>query len=998
MSVELILLSRVSYRDDEITGPRLRDLVALLAADLRAGCGTARLVEELWPDEQPENPTKALQILVSRVRGQLGAEVVARTATGYRLALEPEQVDSSALLVRAAAAAQHARTGEHAAALAEAEAGLALWDGDGVDGHDAVAALRAERAVTRRSLERARALALARLGRHGEAVDVLAGLAVERPHDEEVLLELLRAEAATAGPSTALTRYETYRRSLRDELGTEPGAAVRELHQQLLQGEPVRHGVPHEPNALLGRDADVAAVSALVRTARVTTVVGPGGLGKTRLAQAVGLAAEQRAVYLVGLAGVGADEDVAGEVASVVGAGEGRIVDALGAGALLILDNCEHVLRGAADLVRELVSASKDLRVLTTSRAPLGLSSESVYPLPELDVDTSVALFEQRARAARPGVELPADVVRELCARLDGLPLAVELAAARVRVLSVREIADRLADRFALLRGGSRDAPARHHTLRAVVEWSWNLLDAAGREAMAALAVFPGGFTAEAAGWLVDGDVLDVLAGLVDQSLVKVDETPAGTRFRMLETVREFARGDGPVERFLAWAKDFGARHHDAVLGPDAYTAAPMVRAEQDNLLHAMRLDPHPALAAPLLSLAVVESNYTRLTSLVDEYEPVLVAAEPTEPARTALALSALYKHLAAGLLPSRAMEALRGLPDGPPNSIARVLATVLAASPEQLVALCDSEHRLLASSANGFTSYLHEQAGDLAGALAAAQRSVAAISEAEFPWTWAQSHCRVGELALRAEEAQQAREHLLSALPVMERLGATADAAGIRWWLVLASLQAGMIDDAEHWLAQVAPSGDSGIPSYDQAVRAEVLLARGETDAGLALWRRVVDDVSCVSDYLPGDDPLGSDLWAVEARCVAVVAHAQHGALDRLGDVSRRLAGHLSALLGASTAQPPPFLVELPIWGVMLAAVGMADIASGRASGVRLIALADACGFLRNFQPTMRSERLRQAARDADGPAYADAVSEYAGLGRDELRLAGVAALSARG
>ena len=167
--------------------------------------------------------------------------------------------------------------------------------------------------------------------------------------------------------------------------------------------------------------------------------------------------------------------------------------------ALLVLDNCEHVVRSAADLVHALVSLTEELRVLTTSRAPLGLSSESVYLLPELDLDTTAELFRQRARAVRPDADLPADAVRELCGGLDGLPLAVELAAARVRVMSVAEIARRLDDRFAVLRGGPRDAPQRHRTLDAVIDWSWNLLDPAGQAAMRALSVFPGGFTADAA-------------------------------------------------------------------------------------------------------------------------------------------------------------------------------------------------------------------------------------------------------------------------------------------------------------------------------------------------------------------------------------------------------------------------------------------------------------------------------------------------------------------
>jgi DNA-binding SARP family transcriptional activator len=479
---ELTLLSRVAYRGQEITSPRLRGLLALLAGDLRTGASAGRLVEGLWPDGQPEHPAKALQVVVSRARAQLGADVIASTPTGYRLALGEDQVDAAAVLRSAAASVRCAQAGDHAAALAHAEAGLAQWDGapggdDRLD--DPVAALRAERASTWRSLVRARALALARLGRHAEAAGPLAELAAERPRDEEVLGELLRGEAATEGPSAALARYEAYRRSLRDELGTDPGPALQAVHRQLLQGTApaVRHGVAHEPNPLLGRDDDVAAVAGLLRSSRVTSIVGPGGLGKTRLAQVVSRQAEQRIVHFVALAGVASDDDVVGEVASVLGTGEARrtpagqraapagllagIVGTLGPGpALLVLDNCEHVLGGAAELVGALVSMTRDLAVLTTSRAPLGLSSESVYLLPELSLATAVELFTQRARAARPGADLPADAVAEVCRHLDGLPLAVELAAARVRAMSVAEIARRLDDRFGLLRGGPATPPS----------------------------------------------------------------------------------------------------------------------------------------------------------------------------------------------------------------------------------------------------------------------------------------------------------------------------------------------------------------------------------------------------------------------------------------------------------------------------------------------------------------------------------------------------------
>ena len=780
MTIELVLLSRVSYRGQEITGSRLQGLLALLAEDPHVGCSAARLTDALWPDEQPEHPAKALQVLVSRARARLGPGVIVSTPGGYRLSLSADQIDASAVLLSVAESAKRSRAGDHLAALAHAEAGLALcagaegWDtgtGAPLSAHPRAAhpleahpleahpleALRAARVPAYRSLQRARALALSRLGRRAEAAAPLGELNQRYPRDEEVLSELLRCEAATAGPAAALARYAGYRQRLRDDLGSDPGPALQAVYQELLQADApvIRRGVRHEPNPLLGRDDDIAAVTSLLRTSRVTSIVGPGGLGKTRLAHAVSSQAEQRVVYFVELAGVAADGDVTAEVAAALGAGEegggppGRgggppggappggpaaIVAALGPGpALLVLDNCEHVVASAAGLVYALVSLSKDLRVLTTSRAPLGLSSESVYLLPELDLAATAELFEQRARAARPDADLPAEAVKELCARLDGLPLAAELAAARIRVMSVAEIARRLDDRFAVLRGGARDAPQRHRTLHAVIDWSWNLLDPAGQAAMRALSVFPGGFTAGAArhllsaGALRGADVLLVLEQLADQSLLKVTDTASGARYRMLETVREFAAArredaaetEAVISRFLAWARDFGAAHHDFVLTGDDLPALELVRVEQDNLVLALRhgLDRKEAgtvaaVSAVLGSLWMTESNFTRSNALAADTSGILARYRPepalVEATRTSLVLGVITGFLLQGPNPARFLAGLRRLPLAPPDTFARAAQAVLSAlnwPPEAYLAavqeLSRSDQPLLAGMAS---------------------------------------------------------------------------------------------------------------------------------------------------------------------------------------------------------------------------------------------------------------------------------------------------------
>jgi predicted ATPase len=1038
VTTDLTLLPRVAYRGQEITAPRLRGLLALLAGDLRTGCSTERLVAGLWPDELPERPGKAVQVLVSRARAQLGADVLASTPTGYRLALAEDQVDSSALLLHAAAGADRARAGDHAGSLAAAEAGLALWEGtpDGADGaDDPVAALRTERAPVRGALVRARALALARLGRHAEAAGPLAVAASEHPRDEELLAELLRGEAATAGPSAALMRYEAYRRELRETLGTDPGAGLKAVQQELLRGEApvVRHGVPHEPNPLLGRDEDIAAVERLLRVSRAVTVVGPGGLGKTRLAHAVSRRAEQRVVYFVPLAGVTADEDVAAEVASALGVGAmsgpssadpvSGILGVLGSGsALVVLDNCEQVVRGAADLVQALVSSSKDLRVLATSRAPLGLTSEAVYALPELGLDISIELFTQRARAARTGVELPPDAVAELCRHLDGLPLAVELAAARVRVLSVPEIARRLGDRFALLRGGVRGVPERHRTLHAVVEWSWNLLTEDARAALRTLSVFPGGFLGEAAEQVLGEDALFLLEQLADQSLLTVADTPAGVRFRMLETVREFSAArreeagedEEAVGRFLTWARDFGVAYHDALFGSDSQTAWERIKAEQDNLVlalrHALARTDNPAtaaLTAVLASLWSTGTSFPRLAALTADTGSPLSHYRPepeyVEVARTAAVLGTATVFMGPGPRAIRQLVTLRRLPPAPPDTLIRATAIVLSAIPEirppdydVLRGLCEgensSEQPLLSGIAECVACYVWEFEHDIDRALASARRMVVGLAPVDNPSVQLMVHSRLSELCLRTGRGEEAYEHLKAALKVLPRLGDGHDYISIRSLLVFACLQRGETDEAEDWLRQAESDNTPQQDDFyrpDLCGRAEIALARGLTEVGLGLWRGVVERMLAAGSIRGGDARI--DPWVFLIQSVAVTAHAHADRLALVAEVVDRLRQRLRTLLCDPVGSPS----ELPLFGTMLHALGMVGLASGDTGAVRMIALAERLGVLREFQPTMSADRARRAAEEADRAAYADAVSEYAALERDELRAAARAVMA---
>ena len=518
----------------------------------------------MWGEDAPANATKSLQVLVSRTRTACGADAIVRDGAGYRLGVGQSELDSGwlAALVRDAAAALE----RDAAAAAElAREALALADGlpspvadDGGSLGEIRRAAAADAAAARTVLARA----WSRTGAHADALPALEQAHAERPEDESLLADLLRSEAVVRGPGAALERFERYRRDLRERLGASPGERLQRMHRDLLAlDRPVAHRrALRRPRRCSAATATSMPLRALIASSRVVSIVGPGGLGKTRLAHVLARDATQPVVHVVELVGVTAADDVVAEVGSVLGVRDSvsgrrtltpeqradvraRVAQRLGQSpSLLVLDNCEHLVEAVAELVAFLVSTTADLRVLTTSRAPLAIAAERVYLLGELDVGrrgAAVPRAGDRRAARRPARRRRRAPHRRPARR----PAAGDRAGRRQGAGdAVEEIDRRLEDRFALLRGGDRSAPDRHRTLLAVIDWSWNLLDPDERRALRRLALFHDGFTLEAADAVLGDGALEALQGLVDQSLLSVRETTAGLRYRMLETVREFGR------------------------------------------------------------------------------------------------------------------------------------------------------------------------------------------------------------------------------------------------------------------------------------------------------------------------------------------------------------------------------------------------------------------------------------------------------------------------
>jgi predicted ATPase/DNA-binding SARP family transcriptional activator len=578
--VEFRLLGPLEIERDgrilAVDGRRQRALLQLLLLHANTVVPRERLIDALWGERPPETAANALQVAVHALRKLLGADRIVTRGSGYLIRVELGELD----LDRFRTLVERSRDEPPAVGSETLREALTLANGPALADLGDSAFADAERArleeLQLAALEERIGADLA-LGRHAELVPELEALVGAHPYRERLRREQMLALYRSGRQAEALEVYRQARRALVDDLGIEPGAELQELQRAILRQDPAlalptaraRSNIPAPLTPLVGRRLELAALTSLVRAgqARLLTLTGPGGTGKTRLAveSAWELVSDfADGVFFVDLAPIGESELVADQILAALEVDEqpGRPVVATlkqalrGRRSLLLLDNFEGVM-DAAPLVTELLAAAPELKALVTSRVVLQVSGEHEYPvpplaLPDLEHDPleslarseAVELFAARARAVSPTFRLDGAntrVVAAICVALDGLPLAIELAAARTRELDPEEMLGRLESRLELLTAGPRDAPVRQRTLRATLDWSFELLDGDEQQLLARLGVFTGGATLQAAERVCGADS-DTLTALVGKSLLRREDTEDGeTRFGMLETIREYA-------------------------------------------------------------------------------------------------------------------------------------------------------------------------------------------------------------------------------------------------------------------------------------------------------------------------------------------------------------------------------------------------------------------------------------------------------------------------
>ncbi|PRX45019.1 putative ATPase [Prauserella shujinwangii] len=929
--------------------------VRALLADLMLHQGrpvpVERLAADLWGERLPGNPANTLQTKVSQLRRVLeraepgGRALVVHRSAGYALEVPDEAVDAWRFRELTGRAAGTAEPGAKAALLAEA---AALWRGPALADFagEPFAAPLAHRLDEERlaALEELAEVRLA-LGEVDRVLADLADLVTRYPLRERLRALHMRALYRAGRQSEALAAYRELRQRLADELGLEPGSEVTELHQAILRQEPglappsprrVRATLPVPLTELVGREEAVREIRSLLGSTRLVTLTGPGGVGKTRLALETARRLADHVpdgVWLAELAGLdrrAPDREVAARVAEAVAAVLG-VRDSTAAGAraplpdrladavrdrdgLLVLDNCEQLVEPVAALVARLLRAAPELRVLVTSRQPLGLSGEVLWTVPPLGIPgaghagparpaaevlrsvrefSAVRLFAARAAAAAPGFRLGEEnvhAVAAICRRLDGLPLALELAATRLRALGAHELLARLDDRFAVLAAGYRDAPPRQRTLRAVIDWSWELLDEPERVVLRRLAVHAESCALDAAeavcagGPVGSGEVVELLARLVDRSLVVGDDDGrGGRRYRLLESVAAYclerlaeAGEAGAVRaRHAAWYAALARDLEPRLRGPAQRDWLERLDAEAANMRSALDTTVRQGLAEEALRLACALTWYWFLRGRLGEARRSLRAslavpgAEGTSARGAALAWLAGLDVLAGGRADLAAVATAREIPDAGPRAralwfLGYVLGTVGdLARAEELTALALESFRALddgwgvaAALADGASQAMAR--GDLAGARDRAEESARRFRELGDRWGQLQASFALGVLAQIGGDYRAARREHEEGLRLARELGLWPEVSYQLSWLGRVALLTGDADRARelHERALRLAAGQGFAPGEMYARTGLALGARraGDLDTAereltvLLEWHRLQEGASGVA------------------------------------------------------------------------------------------------------------------------------------------------------
>ncbi|MFD4252767.1 BTAD domain-containing putative transcriptional regulator [Amycolatopsis thermoflava] len=1008
----------------DVPGARLRGLLIALALQPGRVVPKAALIDWIWGEQPPSDAVNALQRLVSRLRKALPAGSVEGQTDGYRLRIEPDAVDA----VKFERLVGKAREDGDPHRLREA---LALWRGSAMQDVGLTDSGAFDAAVTR--LEGLRLTALEdrfdaeiSLGNGAGLVTELTDLVAAHPVRERLVAALMRALVATGRDTDALLVYERTRETLADELGVDPSPELSALHVALLRGEVERPAEKQKTNlraeltSFVGKDAEVTAVRDLIGEHRLTTLIGPGGAGKTRLATETArtlLGDFPDGTWLVELAPLGADGDVAQAALAALKLRDALLGDAPDADpadrviaalrertVLLVLDNCEHVVGSAAEFAHRVLGECRRLRILATSREPLGITGEALWPvaplaLPADDADPgkieaapAVRLLRDRAAAVRKDLGTDAQTLSamaRICRAVDGIPLAIELAAARLRTMSLDQLANRLDDRFRLLTGGSRTALPRQRTLRALIDWSWELLSDAERTVLCRLSVFSGGASLEAAERVCATDeiesweVLELLTALTEKSLV-VTEGDTAPRYRMLGTIKEYAderlakAGESEAARraHLAYFTELAETAEPHLLRAEQLEWLGVLKAEHDNIAAAMRGAIAAGEAAGAMRLAAAAGWYWWLAGHKAEGNELILAAA-TMPGEVADEIRGVVYAFVSGFMTSgrgsdqfdavewihKAYEISLRVPNPPPSlRFAGAMERLLEGPDAMLTAfepqITDEDPwvRALARLQLGKMRVQLGHGGWEADTyLEAALTEFRALGER---WGISFALTELAERIATRGEFTRACEHYEQAIVVVKEVGAVEDVVRMRsrqaqlyWVLGDAERSASAMAEAQRYADRI---------SWPEAL-AELALAK----ADLARWRG--DTEQARRELATATEMLSDNAGRAPVRVMT------HDLLGYLADDLDEAREHRAVAVEAAAEAGHPLMIAQTL-------VGAADLAlrAGQPEqAVRLLAASDALrGLPDRSQPD--AQRIEQETRNRLGDTrFTEAAQE---------------------